>query len=90
MKRITKEKVKQVAKAAAKRGVKALDAALVKAGAAARERQQMREHKATLDARKAKLKKVGKVAIVAGAAAATVVAARAVARNVQRGATLPD
>jgi hypothetical protein len=90
MKRITKEKVKQVAKAAAKRGVKALDAALVKAGAAARERQQMREHKATVDARKAKLKKVGKAAMVAGAAAATVMAARVVARNVRRGATLPD
>lgn len=90
MRQITKDKMKQAAKAAAKRGAKVLDAALVKAGAAAKERQEKREHQATVDARKAKLKKAGKVVLIAGAAAATVVAARAVSRNVRRGATLPD
>jgi hypothetical protein len=90
MKQITKDKMKQAAKAAAKRGVKAFDAALVRAGEAAKGRQEKREHQATVDARKAKFKKAGKVALIAGAAAATVVAARAVSRNVRRGATLPD
>ncbi len=90
MKQTTKDRMKQAAKTAAKRGAKVFDAALVKAGEAAKGRQEKREHQATVDARKAKLKKVGKVAMVAGAAAATVIAARAVARNVRRGAALPD
>ena len=59
----------------------ATDAALVKAGRAAQLRQRKR-------ATKAVLRTAGKVALIAGGAAATVVAVRAVARNVRRGSTV--
>jgi hypothetical protein len=92
--KITKRTLKTAAKMAAARarvaGAKtmkrmaiATDAALIKAGQAA----QAREHKR---AGKTALKAAGKIALAAGAAAATVVAARAIARNVKRGAMMPD
>lgn len=66
------------ARKAAARGMKRLavvvDEALVKAGHAAEKRQSKRAHKATL-------KTVGKVALVAGGAAATIAAARVIARR---------
>ena len=94
MKRITKRTLKAAAKLAAARarvaGAKTLkrmavaaDAALIKAGQAA----QAREHKRTGERA---LRAAGKIALAAGAAAATVVAARAIARNVKRGAAMPD
>jgi len=61
-------------KALARRLAVAGDAALVEAGHAAERRQQARAVKQTL-------KKVGRVALVAGAAVATVAAARAVTRR---------
>ena len=61
-------------KAAAKRFVAAADAELVKQGKAARGRQRKR-------AVKAALKKVVKTVAIAGIAAATVIAARAVRRR---------
>jgi hypothetical protein len=84
---ITKQVLKLAARRAAARarlaGAKAMDAVLVKAGAAAKTRQRKR-------AGKTALKTAGKVILAAGAAAATVVAARAIRRNIQRGSSLPD
>jgi len=59
---------------AAKRVADVADGVLVKAGNAARHRQRVRATKATL-------KKVGKIALVTGAAAATVVGVRAAVRR---------
>ena len=64
-------------KRATKRLIEAADAALVAQGRAARARQRKR-------ARNAALKAVGKTMAVAGAAAGTVVAARAGARALRR------
>lgn len=84
---ITKQVIKMAARRALARarlaGAKALDAGLVKAGEDAKARQRKRTGKSGL-------KTAGKIVLVAGAAAATVAAARAVTRNVKRGATLPD
>jgi hypothetical protein len=92
--KITKQTLKSAAKLAAararmvgaktaKRMAVAADAVLIKAGKTAQARQHKR---AGMTALKAK----GKIALAAGAAAAAVVAARAIARNVKRGAAMPD
>jgi hypothetical protein len=67
---ITKKNLKTMAQ----RLAIAADAALVEAGRSAERRQRARAVKTTL-------KKVGRMALVAGAAVATVAAARAVARR---------
>ena len=59
----------------------AADAALIKAGKAASLRQRKR-------ARAAALKTAGRIALAAGAVAASVMTVRAVARNVRRGSTV--
>lgn len=74
---ITKRAIKTTAKIAAAKA----DAFLVKTGQAAQMRQRKR-------ATKAALKTAGKVMLVAGTAAATVVTARAVMRNVRRTTTV--
>lgn len=91
MRTITKRVIKTAAKVAAAKALAAgsrkagqwaiaADAALVKAGEAAKMRQRKRTTKHAL-------KTAGKIALVTGAAAATVVTVRAVARNARRGAT---
>lgn len=71
---ITKQKIQAISKRAAKRMMLAADEMLVEAGRAAKQRQRAR-------ALKAAAKAVGRLALMAGATAATTVAARAVARR---------
>jgi hypothetical protein len=73
----TKQKLTAVAQHATTRLVAAADAALVAQGKAARARQRKR-------ALKAALKAVGKTVAMAGTAAATVMAARAIAGAMRR------
>jgi hypothetical protein len=75
---MTKQQMKATAEQAVARArtaaVKATDAALVRMGNAAKQRQRSRAVKATLKA-------AGKMVLIAGAAAATVAAVRAGARR---------
>ena len=71
---ITKKRIKAAAKRTLQRLAIARDRALVEAGQAAERRERGR-------AVQAGLKKAGKVALVAGAAVASVAAARALARR---------
>lgn len=71
---ITKQKVQAASKRAAKRMMLAADEMLVEAGRAAKRRQRRR-------AVKAAAKAVGRFALIAGATAATSLAARAMVRR---------